>query len=421
MNDLIKIINDWQNYIETKKLYQRDILNDINLDTNEVIDILGCRRVGKSSTFKLIIEKLKLSKNEYLYINFEDPYFIENSNYNIIEELIEVYLEYFSKDLKYLFFDEIQNITNWERIIRKLRDLEKYKIFISGSSSKLLSKELGTSLTGRHLSYTLYPLSFKEYLNFNKIKINSKKDLILNKIKIEKYFDLYLKNGGFPEVTLKKDLNILKNYFYDILYKDIVSRYEIRDINNLEKLTYYTLSNFTSFFSLNSIKKQFQISFDKIRNYLHYLTEPYLIFELKLFDYSYKKQEMNPKKYYVIDNGFITSSAFKFSEDFGKLLENLVFIELKRQNKEIYYYKTKNGYEIDFLVKNSDSTFDAFQVSYNLENKKTKDREIRSFINSNKELKIKNFYLITRNHNEEILLNGIKIQCISIINWLLYD
>lgn len=419
MDELVKIINDWQKYIIKKTAKDRIILNEIELNSKEVIDILGCRRVGKSTLFKLITQKLKLRETDYLYINFEDPFFIENNSSQIIEEIIITFKTYFSKELKYLFFDEIQNIENWERAIRKLRDLENYHIYISGSSSKLLSKELGSSLTGRHISKIIYPLSFKEYLSFKNIKYENKKDLLTKKKEYEKYFKQYLENGGFPEIVINNDLELLKNYFYDILYKDIVARYEIRDTQNLEKIAYYVISNFTNKISYQSLRNSYNISFDKIKNYISYLVETYLIIELKQFNYSIKKQENLSKKYYVIDNGFIKSIAFKFSNDLGKLLENLVLIELQRQKKETYFYLTSNGYEIDFLVKNNLKEFEIIQVSFDLANEKTKTREIRAVVEASKELNSNSAIIITNNHKEKIQIDNLEINCIPIIDWLL--
>ncbi len=419
MDEIVKIINDWQNYTNKETAKDRIILNDIELKSKEVIDILGCRRVGKSTLFKLIAKKLELKKNQYLYINFEDPFFIENNSSQIIEEIIETFKTYFSKELKYLFFDEIQNIKNWERAIRKLRDLENYHIYISGSSSKLLSKELGSSLTGRHISKIIYPLSFREYLSFKKINYDNKKDLIIKKKEYEKYFKQYLENGGFPEIVINNDLELLKNYFYDILYKDIITRYEIRDTQNLEKIAYNLISNFTNKISYQSLRNNYNISFDKIKSYISYLVETYLIIELKQFNYSIKKQENLSKKYYVIDNGFIKSIAFKFSNDLGKLLENLVLIELERQKKETYFYITNNGYEIDFLIKTHTNEFEIIQVSYDLNNEKTKKREIRAIVEASKELNCTNAIIITNKYKEEIEMDNLKINCVPIVEWLL--
>lgn len=419
MEELVKVISDWQNYMKNKMPNDRVVLNEIKLDSKEVIDILGCRRVGKSTMFKLIIDKLKLSENEYLYINFEDPFFIENSSSNIFEQIIETFKIYFSKDLKYLFLDEVQHIQNWERAVRKLRDFENYHIFISGSSSKLLSKELGSSLTGRHISNIIYPLSFREFLDFRGVKFKSKKDVLINRIMFEKYFNEYLELGGFPEVVVNNNLDLLKNYFYDILYKDIVARYEIRDTSNLEKIAYYVLTNFTNKISLQSLRSNYGLSFDKLRNYLSYLVETYLIYEVKQFSFSIKKQENLPKKYYLIDNGFIKSIAFKFSQDFGRLLENLVFMEFKRRGKDVYFYVTKNGYEVDFLSKSDLNSFDIFQVVYDFDNLKTKEREIRALVDAAKELNCKSGTLITKSHKERMVFDDIEINCIPIVDWLL--
>src|SRR3990167_784100 len=166
---IIKIIDFWQKSVKHGTLLEREIINDINIGGKEIIDLVGPRRSGKSSILKLLIRKLETDK--FLYINFEDPFFIANNDQEIIEKILEVYGSYYGKDLKYIFFGEIQEILNWEKVVRKLRDAENYKIFITGSSSRLLSREISSLITGRHISYQIFPLSFGEFLSFNKIDI----------------------------------------------------------------------------------------------------------------------------------------------------------------------------------------------------------------------------------------------------------
>ena len=212
---LVKVISFWKDSLDKADLFDREIVNDIDVRSKEVIDLTGVRRSGKSSILKLLIKKLALSDN-FIFINFEDPYFIEHNNPSVIEEIVEIYKEYFSHNLKYLFFDEIHVVKDWEKAVRKLRDSEKYKIFITGSSSKLLSREMSSLLTGRHLSYHIFPLSFREFLEFKKIRINTKKDVILNEKMLLKEFSEYLSIGGFPEIVITKNRPLLKQ-----LYKKI--------------------------------------------------------------------------------------------------------------------------------------------------------------------------------------------------------
>ncbi len=412
---LIKIIEFWMNTIDSEPLVQREILSIVDLRTKEVIDITGVRRSGKSSIFKLLI--LNLERKMCIYVNFEDPFFIENNSAEVIEELVEVYEVNFSTNLKYIFFDEIQNILGWERAIRKLRDSGKYKIFITGSSSKLLSSELSSSLTGRHLSYTVFPFSFREYLSYHKTDYLNRRQMALNELKIIKHFAGYLKTGGFPEVVLTENFALLKDYFYDIIQKDVVARHNIRQKETLERIGMYLLSNSSKQISLNSIQNTFNISFELARDYVNYFKETFLFLELKQFSFSLKKQEKTAKKIYCVDLGMAATISFKFSEDRGRLLEHIVFLELCRSGADIYYYKNKNNQEVDFFVRARKK--ELIQVSWTLENERTHNREINALLNSMDELKISEASVLTYNLEREFRVGNKKISVIPVWKWVL--
>lgn len=415
---LIKIIDFWQKSVENDVLYSREVINTIDLKNKEIVDIIGPRRSGKSSILKLIIKRLNL-KGDYLFINFEDPYFVENNGPEIIEKIIEVYLEYFSKDLKYLFFDEVQAINGWEKAIRKLRDGTNYKIFITGSSSKLLSQEISTLITGRHLSYHALPLDFKEYLYFKKIDIDTKKEIVLKQSLIKREFEDYLHIGGFPEVVLSGNKELLKNYFYDFIQKDVAVRHEVRDREALEKMAVFLISNSAKIYSIESIKKAFSLSYESARDYLDYLIEAFLVFELKQFSFSLKRQSLAQKKIYSVDTGLAEAVSFRFSQDKGRILENAVYLELLRRKNEVYYYKTENNLEIDFLIKKGSKIKDLIQVSFDIENPKTRDRELRALKRAMQELKIKQATLITMHHEELVEFDKKKINIIPAWRWML--
>ena len=416
-NQLVKVIDFWQKNISTAKLYNRDILNKIALNSKEIIDLTGVRRSGKSSIFKLIIQQLNL-KNNFLYINFEDPFFIAYNDPNIIDEIIAIFKEYFNSKLDYLFFDEIQEIEYWEKAVRKLRDAENYKIFITGSSSKLLSGEIASLITGRHISYNIYPLNFEEFLNFNNLEINTKKDVLLKDKKILKLFDEYIKIGGFPEAVLTKSYELLKNYFYDILQKDIVMRYNIREKDILEKMAVYILSNSGKIISVETLKTLFNISFNLVSSYLTYFKEAFLIFEVSQFSYSLKKQHKALKKMFSIDTGLSNAVSFKFSEDKGRALENIVFLELKNRGLDIYYYKTKNNLEVDFFITEKTKPKQIIQVSWTLEYKKTKDREIKALLNAMSEINLNEGLIITYNEEDFIEINNKTITIKPFYKWI---
>jgi len=416
-NKILEILSEW-NALWKKEYLPRIITKDIcKVIGKEVIDLVGVRRSGKSSILSLIIKELKLKESQILYINFEEPSFVNYYSLELLDKILEVYKTNINNKLRpYIFLDEIQLISGWEKWVRKIRELNSANVFVTGSSSKLLSKEFGSSLTGRHISFQIMPLSFKEYLTFkNKELPKNNAQLIKNKITYIKLFNKYLLEGGFPEYVLTNNENLLKTYFDDIIYKDVAIRHNIRSLNLLRKLANFCVTNISSPISYNSLKNTFKVSLDLIRSYLEYLEEAYLLFTIPIFSYSLKVQEQNPRKIYVIDNGLRNSVSFKFSKDLGKLAENLTFIELKRQQKEIYYWK--NNGEIDFVIKNKDDSLDLINVCYS-ENSEIPEREINSlleFKENYKSIKINKSIILTKDFeskNKDILF-------IPLWKWLL--
>lgn len=402
--ELIKVIDFWKKSLKSD-IYQRDILKEINLSTNEVVDLIGIRRCGKSSILNLIINQLGL-KDDFLYINFEDPFFINHNHPAIFDKAIEVYKEYFSNKLEYLFFDEIQNIVWWEKAVRKLRDEGKYKIFITGSSSKLLSREISTLLTGRHLSYKVFPLSFSEYLVFKGVNIADHKELVLKEERLKKEFADFLQIGGFPEVVIKNDLLLLKNYFYDVVYKDIVVRHNVRESETLEKIAIFLISNAAKTFSIESIKKSFNISFESASNYISFLKEAFLVLELSHYSHSLKKQSNIPKKIYAIDTGLANAVSFKFSKDEGRLFENAVFLELKKKGINLFYFRGKK--ECDFVVQEKEKITQVIQATQEL-NRDNIGRETAGIIEAARFFEIKSGLILTENQEDLMQKEGIEI------------
>jgi len=315
----------------------------------------------------------KLPKDSWLYINFEDPFFIENSDVSIIGQLIETFEEYFNPKLKYLFFDEIQNIDHWEKAVRKYQESGNYQIFVTGSSSRLLSKEFATVLTGRHKTIKVLPLSFQEFLSFRNFKIQQKADLITKETEIKKLFREYLTLGGFPKVVLERKPEVLKQYFYDILQKDIVSRYNIRQQEKLERLGVYLLSNVASLYSISAMSKTFDLSWESIALYIEYFKEAFIINDLRQFSYSLKTQEKAFNKVYALDNGLVAAVSFSFSDNIGRALENCAYNYFSNHYQEIYYYKTNNNQEIDFVLKQKKKVEALVQVCTDLNNVGTKN------------------------------------------------
>ena len=296
---------------------------------------------------------------------------------------------------------------------------KRINVYVTGSSSKLLSSEYSTVLSGRHLDIKVSPLSFIEYLNFKGIDIKSELDMVEKKHQIKRAFSEYLKWGGFPKIALLKEKDrreLLETYFRDIVIKDIVIRHKIKEIEKLEDIAKYYITNISTLQSFNSIKNILKLNLDTVERFSEYLSSVYLIDFVRKFSYSKKEQILNPRKVYCSDTGLRNSVGFVFSEDIGRLMENIVFNELKRKGLEIYYWK-KNR-EADFIVKKN-GLIGVIQVCSNIENPETKEREIKGLIEACTSLKLKEGLIITEDFSGQETYENIKISYVPIWKWLL--
>ncbi len=378
--------------------------------------VSGVRRCGKSTLLNQVISDQY--KNGVYYLNFEDERLVDFTVEDF-NDLYEVFLELYGEK-KVFFFDEIQNISKWEMFVRRMQG-KGCKFFITGSNASLLSKELGTKLSGRNINIELFPFSFREFLSFKGVQ-PSKNGLFLTQERaaLKKYFSEYLRHGGMPEYLKYQDQVLLKRVYEDILYRDIVARYGIKQIKPLRELGLYLLSNIGGTFSYNNLKKILGLgSMNTIKSFADYLENSYLIFLISKFSYSLKEQFVALKKIYCIDNGLAESIAFQFSRNKGKFLENLVFLELKRTGAEIYYYKTTNNLEVDFLVKTGKKDVKLIQVADNLDTDKTRQREINSLTRAMEELKQKEALILTDDTEDDLKIEGKRIKVIPLYKWLL--
>ncbi len=399
-----------KNLINRKKT--SEIIKLTNLDLP--IIITGIRRCGKSSLMKIIKNKLHLKSKEYLYIDFNDDRMIDFS-VNDFQKII-VFLnenEYIKKC--YLFLDEIQEIEKWEKWIYRIK--EKYYIFITGSNSKLSSKEISTTLTGRSINFNLYPFSFEEFLTARKIDTKNyqlDKEIQSN---IKREFKKYMNEGGFPKKVIEDEKIIISELYGNILYRDIIRKFSKKLIKPIKEISLYLLSNISANISLRTFLKISGIkNLGTIKNILNSFEDSFLFFFINKYDYSMKKQILNPKKNYCIDNGFPSIVGFKFSNDYGKLLENIVFIELKRRNKDIYYFK-KNK-ECDFVIRKGMKIIKTIQVSYKI-NETNKKREIGGLLEAMDDFKLKQGLILTYDQEEEIIIEKKKIKIVPVWKWLL--
>ena len=389
----------------------RELKSEIRLP--HVVVLTGLRRSGKSTLLRQLIKKYYKDEDFY-YINFEDERLF-NFPANEFNRLYEALISLYGKK-KTFFLDEIQNVTNFETFVRRLYE-EGFKFFITGSSATLLSKELGTKLTGRHVDIIVRPFSFLEFLELKGVKINKESIYKIEiKVKIKKYFEEYLIRGGMPEYLIYNDPELLTRVYEDTVIKDIAVRYKIDNVAILRQLYFYLINNFANKFSYNSLKKVTSIkSVNTIKKFISYLEETYFAKTINKFDYSYKKQIINDKKFYVLDNGFIGVLSKKLTNDSGWLLESLVFNCLNNFH-EIFYYCDKK--ECDFLIVKNKEIKQAIQVCYEL-NEENKEREVGGLSEAIEKFKLKEGLLLTNSQEEELELNGKKIVIKPVWKWLL--
>jgi len=378
--------------------------------------VSGIRRCGKSTLLNQIINNFY--NGDGYYFNFEDERLID-FGVEDFNDLYEAFLELYGEK-RVFFFDEIQNVPRWEVFVRRMQD-KGFKFFVTGSNASLLSREMGTKLTGRSVSTELYPFSFKEFLQFRGYRLpQNGLSFTAERARIKKYFSDYLKNGGMPEYLKYPDPGLLKRIYEDILYRDIVARYDIKQVKVLRELGLYLLSNLGGAFSYNNLKKVLGLgSMNTVKSYTDFLENSFLICQVNRFSFSLKKQFVAPKKVYCIDNGLAESIAFQFSRNKGKFLENLVFLELRKQFQEIYYYRTSNDLEVDFLAKSGRNDLKLFQVTDNMSNEKIRQREMSSLVRAMDELKLKKALILTDDSEEEIKLKGKVITVKPIYRWIL--
>lgn len=393
--------------------YKENLINrsvekqiSILLKTKLPIIITGVRRCGKSSLLKL------LNYDDWLYVNFNDERLLHFSNEDF-QKIIDYLQEQKHKKKCALFLDEIQETNAWEKWIDRIK--EDYDIFITGSNSKLLSGEFASRLTGRALAVKMYPFSFEEYLTAKKIDITSWPLDIKIQSKIRTALKHYLTYGGFPKFVLTEQNVVISELYENIMYKDIISRFNKNQTKNIKELLQYLISNISKPLSIRTLSEISGIkNLGTIKQIIDLLEDAFLMFTINKFDYSIKKQLQNPKKIYCIDNGILTTKGFNFSENNGRLLENLVFLKLKQEDKEIYYYK--DNYECDFLIKEKSKITKALQVCYDL-NEGNKERETKGLIDAMNKFKLKEGIIITFDQEQIIKEHNIKV--IPVWKWLL--
>jgi len=410
MESLRYLISEWQES-NLPSLVERGVEIE-GIPENTAFVITGVRRSGKTYLLYEIAKRLEknIPHQNVVYVNFEDDRLYPLKG-NELKTLPDVYFEYFFPDENYpLWFllDEVQNIPNWERSIRTFIDRKIAKVVVTGSSSKLLSGEIATSLRGRTFTKTLFPLGFKEFLRFKEFKINNTESLLYSpqKPKVLNLFNEFLGYGGFPQVVLsKKKEELLREYYRAIFYRDIVERFNIRNLSLFENFLKLLIQQNASLFSLGKAENflktlGFKLAKSTLAEYLFYARSAFLLFEVPLFSYSIKDRLQYPRKIYTIDTGLVNSVTFRHSHNYGRMLENVVFLELLRREKEIYYWKTRNGYEVDFVIMENLKVKELVQVAWDVSDEKSLKREERALLKAMEEFGLDKGLILTKDYSE---------------------
>lgn len=417
MRQIIKRQKQEKEQVSGSDFVRRDVTVKIDTYLQKAIIkvVTGVRRCGKSIFCFMVLKGTKFG-----YVNFDEKELAGLANY---DEILR-YVQEFYGDVDYLFLDEVQNLENWELWVNSLHR-RGYNLLITGSNAKLLSRELATHLTGRHISLELFPFSFREYLDVAGFHIRDEyteqeRGIILNHMK------KYIEVGGFPEVVVKGyDYTYLQTLFDSIILKDVVQRYKVRYVDDLYNLARFLMSSFSNEVSYTKLKNTLKFrSVHTVQNYVRYLEDTYLVFHLDRFSFKQREQIKSPKKMYAVDTGMINALAFTFSENIGKLMENTVAVELLRQRSgsssrlELYYWKDPQHREVDFVIKEGADVARLIQVCYDIDDPKTKARELKSLVRAAGELDCSDFLVITWDWEGEEEFKGCDIRFVPLWQWL---
>lgn len=425
MREVLFDWNPWWSEQYDFKGVSRDKFRDILqwIGRKEIISITGVRRAGKTTLMYEIISYLintrKIMPKSILFIKADDD---RITTEGLIDQSLDEYYKWINPESKiFVFIDEIQEIKDWQKPLKRIYDLKKeIKLFISGSNASIAKEELSTLLTGRCAYFEVFPFSFSEFLRAKKVEIKDEVNLIRDKNRVRHLLLEYIHTGSFPEVVLETGEDIKTElvgfYFDSIFYRDIIRRRSIRNPAKLEKLVKYYLQNISNLANFTKIAKIIELTTDSVVEYSKALEDAYLVFHINLFEFSYKKQVINPKKIYCIDSGIRNIVGFKFSEDAGRLYENIVFTQLRRKTNKIFYWK--NASECDFIIKKGEK-LDAIQVCYNIN--KSKERELNGLLEAMSKFKLKEGIIITEDYEAEEKVKGKKIKFLPLWRWLLTE
>ncbi len=382
---------------------------DLLLNSHLIKLITGPRRVGKSTQALLMLR----DKN-FAYLNFDSQQLLDAWDANLVMRMLDdVYPGY-----EYLLLDEVQNLESWDMWVSELYRMGK-NLVITGSNAKMLSSEMATVLTGKYLQVEMLPFSLEEFFDWNKLELHNLKPELDAEYKV--LTDDYMRNGGYPEVVASRQLvrSYLDTLFDSIVWKDVAKRHHVRNITDLNNLALYLVSNFCNPLSANELSEELGLSsVNTTKKFMDYLHEPYLFYYLSRYNNKLKLMKKAPRKVYVVDNGFVAAKAFAVSENLGRLLENQVFIDLIRQGydteKTMFYYRSRNDKEVDFVLRKGTHVDRLVQVCYDLSSPKTEKREVDSIVECAGELKCSNLTIVTKDDKRIIEKDGYTINVVPI-------
>lgn len=383
------------------------------VDCQEVLVLTGVRRCGKSVLMQQI--RAKRSEKDY-FISFDDDRLL-HFTVDDFQLLYDVFVEDFGVQHTF-YFDEIQLVDGWERFVDRLYK-HGNKVIVTGSNAKMLSRELGTLLTGRHVSKEVYPFSMSEYMELLGVKVTRDSFYTTEgRAMLQNVQNDYLKDGGFPQYLRSKNVEYLKSLYNDIIYRDIIVRYRLMSDKPLKETVYYLISNATHLFTYNSVAKSVGLkSSETVKDYISYLEETYLVGLLPKYDVKVGEQIKSPKKIYFIDNALVGIIGFSFSGNEGSRLENAVYIELRRRGKELFYHN--DGNECDFIVREGLRITEAYQVCVSMQEEKTRQRELEGIRSAMKAYSLSEGYIITREETEDVKVEEGVVHLVSFARWIL--
>jgi len=387
-------------------------------EANQVTVITGPRRAGKSFVMRQFCKRLigeGLSPKNTLYMNFEDPRLAKLTASQLLEVVINYKHESTDSGDFVVLLDEVQEVKGWEKTVRTLYETSTARLILSGSNSKLLSGELASSLTGRHVDVTVYPLSFKEYLDFKNYSGSTVPDKAY-------LLTTFLETGGFPQAVLSQNpKELLLTYWNNLLEKDLIKRYAIRKEVKFKELAMFYLTNASNLISFGKLEKSMDLKSSTVENYSSYMENAFLMFFPTIFSYKFKDARRNPKKVYCVDTGLQNFAGFNFSQNLGWKMENLIFLELlksqKQLMKDVHYWKNDQHKEVDFVIKHQDG-LQAVQACWDASNPQTLEREKSSLMLCLRDLKLTEGWIVTSEVTRELEDDGKKIHVVPVLDWI---